>query len=475
MMNELTPRQIVQELDKYIVGQDMAKRAVAVAIRNRMRRQCLPEDFQEEVVPKNILMVGPTGVGKTEIARRLARLVSAPFVKVEATKFTEVGYVGRDVESIIRDLLETSVRMVKGEHLETVREQARVRADEELLDLLAPMPQRRTSARRNPLASLMAGAQDTDEDSDDETPDRSSSYEEEVRHARAHRRQVKAALADGSMDEEMVEVEVDDSSKPTLEVFDGTGIQEMGINFQELFGGMLPKKRKKRRLTVKEARQLLAAEEAQKLIDNDAAVAEGIRRAEQMGIVFLDELDKVVGREGMTGVDVSREGVQRDILPIIEGSTVTTKYGPVRTDHILFMAAGAFHMSKPSDLIPELQGRFPVRVELEPLTPEDFRRILTEPRNSLTRQYQALMGTEGVELEFASDAISEIADIAYQVNEQGENIGARRLHTVMEKLLEQLAFSAPETEEKRVVIDQAEVRNRLKAVLTDLDTVKYVL
>jgi ATP-dependent HslUV protease ATP-binding subunit HslU len=467
-MQELTPRQIVEELDKYIVGQGAAKRAVAVAVRNRLRRQRIPAGFQDEVAPKNILMIGPTGVGKTEMARRLARLVNAPFIKVEATKFTEVGYVGRDVDSIVRDLVEASVRLVKSEYAERVRESAQVRADERLLELLAPTPRRR-SGLGNPFQALLGS------DDDSEPGEDPGDYEDEVRRARFQRRKTREALSSGTLEEEMVEIELEDTSNPMADLFEGAGIQEVGANFQELFGGMLPKRKKKRRVTVREARRLLANEEAQKLVDTDAATGEAIHRAEQLGIVFIDELDKVAGREGMVGPDVSREGVQRDILPIVEGSTVNTKYGPVRTDHMLFIAAGAFHMSKPSDLIPELQGRFPVRVELDPLTAGDFVRILSEPQNSLVKQYQALLATEGIELVFTPEAIAEIAAIAYRVNEQGENIGARRLHTVMEKLLEELAFSAPEMGRQQVIMDRAQVTEKLADIAGNRDLAKYVL
>jgi len=467
-MQELTPRQIVEELDRYIVGQGAAKRAVAVAVRNRLRRQRIPAGFQDEVVPKNILMIGPTGVGKTEMARRLARLVNAPFIKVEATKFTEVGYVGRDVDSIVRDLVEASVRLVKSEYAERVRESAQVRADERLLELLAPTP-RRKSGLANPFQALL-GSDDDKEPAEDQ-----SDYEDEVRRARFQRRKTREALASSTLEEEMVEIELEDTANPMADLFEGAGIYEVGANVQELFGGMLPKRKKKRRVTVREARRLLAHEEAQKLVDTDAVNGEAIHRAEQLGIVFIDELDKVAGREGLVGPDVSREGVQRDILPIVEGSTVNTKYGPVRTDHMLFIAAGAFHMSKPSDLIPELQGRFPVRVELDPLTAGDFVRILSEPQNSLVKQYQALLATEDIELVFTPEAIAEIAAIAYRVNEQGENIGARRLHTVMEKLLEELAFSAPELGKQRVIMDRAQVTEKLAGIAGNRDLARYVL
>ncbi|MBE3590245.1 MAG: ATP-dependent protease ATPase subunit HslU [Firmicutes bacterium] len=463
---ELTPRAIVAELDKYIVGQAQAKRAVAVALRNRVRRRRLPPDVAEEVTPKNILMIGPTGVGKTEIARRMARLVNAPFIKVEATKFTEVGYVGRDVDSIIRDLVETAVRMVKAEKAEAVQDEAQSLAEERLLDALAPMPQR-PPAFRNPFEALFGGRLRTDPEED---PD----FAEQRRARQEERARLRQRLAAGELEGEMVEIEVEDASTPMLEVFTGQGIEELGINLKDMFGNLLPTRRKKRRVTVAEARRLLAAEEAQKLIDHDQAVAEAIRRVEQDGIVFLDEIDKIAGRDAGPGPDVSREGVQRDILPIVEGSTVMTKYGPVRTDHILFIAAGAFHVAKPSDLIPELQGRFPIRVELEPLTRADLRRILAEPENSLTKQYQALLKVDGVELVFTDDGLDAIAEIAEAVNQQAENIGARRLHTVMERLLEDVAFRAPE-EGGEVRIDRAFVEARLAGLVRDRDLSRYIL
>ncbi|MDI6895093.1 MAG: ATP-dependent protease ATPase subunit HslU [Bacillota bacterium] len=465
-MDDLTPRQIVAELDRYIIGQDEAKRAVAIALRNRMRRRRLPPELQEEVAPKNILMIGPTGVGKTEIARRLARLVNAPFVKVEATKFTEVGYVGRDVDAMVRDLAEASIRMVKQERMEEVKERAEQLAEERLLEILAPLPHREP-APRNPLEALFGQLTHERVEPGD--------FEERLRQARAERRIVERRLAGGELEGELVEIEVEDTSSPMVDIFSAAGAEELSINFQDMLGGILPKRRKKRKVTVAQARRILAQEEAQKLIDMDAAVADAIYRAEQYGIIFIDEIDKIAGREAGVGPDVSREGVQRDILPIVEGSTVNTKYGAVKTDHMLFIAAGAFHISKPSDLIPELQGRFPIRVELKALTKEDFKRILVEPQNSLVKQYRALLATEGVEVEFRQEALDEIAELAWQVNGQTENIGARRLHTVMEKLLEDLSFEAGEAGPHRVVIDRDYVRQKLADLVKDTDLSRYIL
>lgn len=464
---ELTPREIVAELDKYVVGQREAKRSVAVALRNRYRRRLLDAKTQEEIYPKNILMIGPTGVGKTEIARRLAKLVKAPFVKVEATKFTEVGYVGRDVDSMVRDLVETSIRMVKAERMEEVLEKAKALAEERLLDLLAPLPKREKPSR-NPL-EMIFGTPRTAEDEDED------SFRWKTEKAREERRLVRERLALGLIEDEVVEVEVEDTSMPMVEVFSGAGVEEMGINIQDLLGPLMPKKKKRRKVPVREARRILEHEEAQKLIDMDAVVAAAIERCEQFGIVFIDEIDKIAGREHGVGPDVSREGVQRDILPIIEGSTVMTKYGPVKTDHILFIAAGAFHVSKPSDLIPELQGRFPIRVELQALGKEDFVRILTQPENALTKQYTALLAAEGVDLEFTQDGIEEIAEIACRVNDQTENIGARRLHTIMEKVLEDLSFDAPELKSQKVVVDRDYVREKLRGVVENVDLSRYIL
>ncbi|MGI6643769.1 MAG: ATP-dependent protease ATPase subunit HslU [Bacillota bacterium] len=466
-MADLTPRQIVSELDKFIVGQEKAKKAAAVAIRNRLRRQRVQGDLQDDIVPKNILMIGPTGVGKTEICRRLAKLVNAPFSKVEASKFTEVGYVGRDVDSIIRDLVESAVRMVRNEKYEEVKERALALAEDRLVDLLSPMPKKR-EVSRNPLEMLFNPAPRQEPLDDDE-------FQDSVRRARAQRQITRERLARGELEEDDIEIEVEDTSVPTVEFFDGSSMQEMGLNIQDMLGGVLPKRKKRRRVKVREARKILAQEESAKLVDQDSIVAEAINRTERLGIVFLDELDKVAGREHGTGPDVSREGVQRDLLPIVEGTTVVTKYGPVKTDHILFIGAGAFHVTKPSDLIPELQGRFPIRVELEPLTQEDFVRILTEPENSLTKQYRALLATDGVEVSFKEDGILELAKIAYTVNQESENIGARRLHTVMEKLLEDVLFEAPDMGEKCVTVDGEYVRNRMQDLVQDKDVSRYIL
>jgi ATP-dependent HslUV protease ATP-binding subunit HslU len=443
----LTPRQIVAELDKHVVGQAAAKRAVAIALRNRMRRQKLAPELAEEIAPKNILMIGPTGVGKTEIARRLAKLAQSPFLKVEASKFTEVGYVGRDVESMIRDLVELGVDMVREERLEDVRAKARQNAEDRLLDILLPP---------RPIAP-------------DEEPASVRDAQQQTRER--FREQLRA----GRLDARIVELDVREKSFPSMEIIAGSSVEEVDINLKDMLPGLFQGKNKKRKLKVPEALEYLATEEEQKLIDMDSVARAAVGRVEQAGIIFLDEIDKIAGREGSHGPDVSREGVQRDILPIVEGTTVNTKYGMVRTDHILFIAAGAFHVSKPSDLIPELQGRFPIRVELEALGKDEFVRILTEPRNALIKQYIALMDTEGIELVFTEDAIRQIADFAQTVNEHTENIGARRLHTVLEKLLDEISFEGPDLPEKHVTIDAAYVTKMLADIVKNEDLSRYIL
>ncbi len=465
-MQDLTPRQIVEELDRYIVGQSKAKRSVAVALRNRYRRKKLPLELRDEVVPKNIIMIGPTGVGKTEIARRLAKLVNAPFVKVEASKFTEVGYVGRDVESMIRDLVETAIRMVKNEQMSEVEEKAKELAQQHIIEILAPLPDKETGVR-NPFEMIFGGGPQKEVVDND--------YDHQVKRLQFERDHLREKLSRGELEEEYIEIEVDDVSTPMVEVFSGSGVEEMGINLQDMLGGIFPKRKKRRKLTVKEARKIITQQEAQKLIDMDEVVSVAIDRAEQSGIIFLDEIDKIASKESTAGPDVSRGGVQRDILPIVEGSTVMTKYGPVKTDFILFIAAGAFHIAKPSDLIPELQGRFPIRVELESLTEEDFKQILTEPQNALIKQYTALLETEGILLKFTENSLDEIAKIAYTVNEQTENIGARRLHTILEKLLEEISFEASEMDRKELVIDREYVRNKLNDVVQNQDLSRYIL
>jgi ATP-dependent HslUV protease ATP-binding subunit HslU len=450
-VSQLTPVQIVSELDRYIVGQHNAKRAVAIALRNRWRRQNLPAELRDEVAPKNIIMIGPTGVGKTEIARRLAKLSQAPFLKVEASKYTEVGYVGRDVESMIRDLTELAVNHVKAEMAAGVRDRAEALAEDRLLDLLLP---------RSPAEPFVSGT--LEEVSPEASRDTT-------------REKLRAQLRGGKLDERVIELDMQAQAGPMLEVFTGQGMEEVGINLKDMLSNLMPGRTRRRRVKVRDALRLLAQEEAQKLVDVDEAVSQALQRVENSGIIFLDELDKVAGREGAHGPDVSREGVQRDLLPIVEGSTVTTKYGMVRTDHILFIAAGAFHVAKPSDLIPELQGRFPIRVELEPLTRQDFVRILNEPQNALVRQYVELLRTEGVTLSFGDDAIEAIAEIASTVNQRAENIGARRLYTVMEKLLEEISFAAPDMAGKALLVDADYVHARLADVLRDEDLSRYIL
>jgi ATP-dependent HslUV protease ATP-binding subunit HslU len=442
-MKTFTPREIVSELDKYIVGQKDAKRAVAIALRNRWRRQQVPEPLRDEIAPKNIIMIGPTGVGKTEIARRLAKLAQAPFLKIEASKFTEVGYVGRDVESMIRDLTELAVNMMKAEESRKVQQRADEMAEERLLDLLLPSPRK--------------GTQKEGEDQQDT------------------REKLRKLLKAGKLSEKYVEVEVVDRNLPIVEIFSASGLEEMDVNIKDMFGSLFPKKKKQRKVKVPEALTILSQEEAYKLIDMDSVIKQAVERVEQSGIIFLDEIDKIAGRESSFGPDVSREGVQRDILPIVEGTTVTTKYGMVRTDHILFVAAGAFHVSKPSDLIPELQGRFPIRVELDSLGRGDLVRILTEPENALIKQYTALLETESVKVKFTEDGIAEIAGMAALINERTENIGARRLYTMMEKLLDEISFDAPEISGKSMVIDAKYVREKLKGFVEDEDLSRYIL
>ena len=460
---ELTPRQIVEQLDKYVVGQKNAKRSVAVALRNRYRRMKLDEQIKDEIVPKNILMIGPTGVGKTEIARRLAKLVKAPFVKVEATKFTEVGYVGRDVESMVRDLVEMSVRMVKEEKLAKVQDAAKKEADKRLVNLLVPQTKKQTSIK-NPFEMLF---NQTPHDSETQN----DTQDEEVRNKR---QQVERMLALGELEDKIVTVEITETPPSMFDLLQGSGMEQMGMNMQDAFGQFMPTKKKKRKVPVREARKILTQQEAQKLVDMEEVSQEATERAEQAGIIFIDEIDKVAGG-AKEQANVSREGVQRDILPIVEGSTVVTKHGPVKTDHILFIAAGAFHMSKPSDLIPELQGRFPIRVELEKLSVEDFKLILTDPSNALTKQYEALLRTEGIEVVFKEDSIERIAEVAYQVNQDTDNIGARRLHTILEKLLEDLLFEAPDITLERIDITSAYVDQKLGNIVKNKDLRQLIL
>jgi ATP-dependent HslUV protease ATP-binding subunit HslU len=460
--DELTPREIVIELDKYIVGQAAAKRAVAVALRNRVRRQKLPPEVAEEILPKNILMIGPTGVGKTEIARRLARLAGCPFIKVEASKYTEVGYVGRDVESMVRDLVETSIDMIREEKLDEVAERADQTAEERVLDLLLP-----PSPPPGPSAPLTPGGPP----SDGYAPMEISRREANDRT----REKLRAQLREGKLDQRMVEVEVRERAMPSFEIITNQGPEEMDVNVRDMLSGLFGQQKKKRKMSVADAFEYLIQEEENKLIDMDQVTRAAVERAEQMGIIFIDEIDKVAGRETGHGPDVSREGVQRDILPIVEGTTVNTRYGMIRTDHILFIAAGAFHVTKPSDLIPELQGRLPIRVELSPLREEDFVRILTEPKNALLKQYTALLETEGVKLSFTDDAVAAVARFAVQVNEQTENIGARRLHTILERLLDEISFEAPELKKKNVKVDGAYVAKQLSEIVKNQDLSRYIL
>ena len=463
-MNEnLTPKQIVEKLDYYIIGQNNAKRSVAVALRNRYRRMHLDDEMKREIVPKNILMIGPTGVGKTEIARRLATLVKAPFIKVEATKFTEVGYVGRDVESMVRDLVEMSLRMVQEEKTEEVQEEAKIAAEKRLVSLLVPKA-KKESKISNPLEMLF-------QNPENEKVDENEEANKDIANKRS---QVKQKLANGDLEDEIVTVELEEQRASMFDMLQGSGMEQMGMNMQDTFNQLMPSKTKKRKTSVKEARKLLIQEEAKKLVDMEEAQQEAVNRAEQSGIIFIDEIDKVVGQDGQ-GPNVSREGVQRDILPIVEGSTVMTKYGPVKTNHVLFFAAGAFHMAKPSDLIPELQGRFPVRVELEKLTTSDFERILKEPSNALLKQYTELLKTEDINIEFTDEAITRLAEIAYEVNRETDNIGARRLHTILEKLLEDLSFEAPDINLPTVEITANYVDDKLKEISKNKDMSQFIL
>ncbi len=463
MAIDYTPKQIVDQLDQYIIGQRDAKKSVAVALRNRYRRMKLDESIKDEIVPKNILMIGPTGVGKTEIARRLAKLVGAPFVKVEATKFTEVGYVGRDVESMVRDLVEMALRMVKEEKMDQVMGKAEVEANKKLVSLLVPKAKKQSSVK-NPFEMLFP--QQTDEDDNKE-----EEKDEEIKNKRKRTEQL---LAMGELEDEIVTVEIEEVTPSMFDMLQGSGMEQMGMNMQDAFGQFMPKKKKKKKLSVSEARKLLTQQEAQKLVDMEEASQEAIKRSEQSGIIFIDEIDKVAGKQE-NAANVSREGVQRDVLPIVEGSTVVTKHGPVKTDHMLFIAAGAFHMAKPSDLIPELQGRFPIRVELEKLSVEDFKRILKEPSNALLKQYQALLKIEGINVVFTDEAINRLAEIAYQVNQDTDNIGARRLHTILEKLLEDLSFEATDINMDTIEITPEYVDEKLSSIVKDKDLSQFIL
>lgn len=464
LMNQLTPKQIVEKLDQYIIGQTGAKKSVAVALRNRYRRQLMDESIRDEIIPKNILMIGPTGVGKTEIARRIAKIVRAPFSKVEATKFTEVGYVGRDVESMVRDLVEVSVRLVKEEKMQLVRVKAEKNAEKRLIKLLAPSQKKKQTTSQNPLEALFGGMNQPNESPEEEV-------DQELKNKRS---QIEWRLQNGELDDEIVTVEVKEQQNPMLDMMRGAGMDQMN-GMQDALSGMFPAKKKKRKVTVREAKKILFEDEASKLIDADELAAEGIHRAEQMGMIFIDEIDKIASKESGGNAQVSREGVQRDILPIVEGSQISTKYGTVNTEYILFIAAGAFHMSKPSDLIPELQGRFPIRIELDKLTQEDFYKILTEPDNALIKQYKALLKTEGIDLIFTKEAVERIAEIAFQVNQDSDNIGARRLHTILEKLLEDLLFEAPEINMESIKVTENYVNEKLAPIMQNKDLTQFIL
>ena len=467
VVRNLTPRQIVERLDQYIIGQNDAKKAVAVALRNRYRRGLLAEELRDEIVPKNILMIGPTGVGKTEIARRIAKIVKAPFVKVEATKFTEVGYVGRDVESMVRDLAETAVRLVKEERMLEVKDKAIENANTRIVEQLVPS-NKKQSGFKNPLEMIFGG-------SSNET-DSSDASEDEEKSLNEKRRVIKEKLFRGELEEEVITVEVEEQPPSMFDMLQGSGMEQMGMNMQDAFSNLMPKKQKKRKLAVKDARKVLANEEAQKLIDMDEVTQVALERAEQNGIIFIDEIDKIASKNaGGSSADVSREGVQRDILPVVEGSTVVTKYGTLKTDHVLFIAAGAFHIAKPSDLIPELQGRFPIRVELKKLSVDDFYKVLVEPDNALIKQYIALLETEGIQIEFSDEAIRRIAEVAFEVNQNTDNIGARRLHTILEKLLEDLSFEAPEITLEKILITPQYVDEKLGEISKNKDLSEFIL
>lgn len=458
MNNQLTPKEIAAELDKYIIGQSKAKKSVAIALRNRYRRKLVKDDMKDEIIPKNILMIGPTGVGKTEIARRLAKIARSPFIKIEVTKFTEVGYVGRDVESMIRDLTESAIRMVKEDKMEEVEIEAKKQAIQRIVDHMLPG---KGKNKDNYYSNLVDDINKNTDDVDDRIA--------------ARKKRMFNRIKEGKLDDQKIEIEVEENSTQMMDVFSGSGVEEMGINFQDMLGNIFPNKKQKKKVTIAQAKEMLKDEEAQKLIDMQQVKSEAIKTVEEDGIIFLDEMDKIAGRESGSGPEVSRQGVQRDILPIVEGSTVSTKHGSVKTDHILFIAAGAFHVSSPADLIPELQGRFPLRVNLDSLSRDNFKDILLLPKNSLVKQYKALLETEGIKINFTEDAIAEISSFAFDINEETENIGARRLHTIMEKLLEDLSFEAPDLDETEIEIDMDYVNDKLKDVVANKDLSRYIL